>query len=434
MIFLVKFIFRGLLFLLLLAFFAHAYASPQAIDGIAAVVNESIITERQVQVEMRNIVAQMHLAHLPVPSEKVLHTKVLDSLIDKELQLQVAKMGAVNVEDATVHQAIADIAARNHVSVEILKEKLAAQGVDFANYFKDIREQMIISQVQRSQLSSNITISDDEVKQIEAKIKPMRAEGSQRYHLIDIFVPLPENASPDALKAAKGKVDKCLSDIRSGVDFSQLAIAAALESHIPAGGDFGWRTINQLPDIFAQNIQKMSSGQVMGPISASNGFHIIKLLGIEGVDNARHHSKQTHVRHILIKTDKTTNDEIAKMRLLKLKEKLQKEGNFAEMANANSQDHLSNTKGGELNWVSEGILDPAFEQVMDHLKIGQIGGPVKTHFGWHLIQVLGRRQVDDTKDMLLNQARNLAYQQKVLQSLPGWLQQLRSTAYVKKYS
>lgn len=420
--------------LFLSIFFSSAYAA-RSIDCIAAVVNDGIITERQVQNEMHNIRGQLQLAKAPIPSEKDLHEKVLTSLIDKELQLQMAKSMGITVSDAAVTSTVEDIAARNHITLDMLKQKLSSQGIDFANYTRDIREQMIISQVQHAHLMSNISVSDDEVSQIQGKIKTMRPSGAMRYHVIDIFMPVPENAAPNIVNSVKAKADKRMQEIRGGADFLHVAVAEAIASKIPNGGDFGWRTLDQLPDIFAQSVEKMTPGSVMGPMRAGNGYHIIKLVGVDGgVENARHYTNQTHVRHILIKLDKTTNDEIAKMRLLKLKEKLQQGANFAEMANANSQDNLTNTKGGDLGWIPEGILDPNFQKTMDQSKIGQIGGPVKTSFGWHLLQVLGRKRVEDTKDVMLNQARGVAYQQKIQQALPGWLQQLRSTAYIKRYS
>ena len=412
----------------------HAYAEEHSIDRIVAIVNDGIITERQVLNEEKKARAQLREAHVPMPPEKTLYNKALDHLIDKELQLQLAKNGGIEVDDATVDQSINDIAKRNHIPLEVLKQKLAAEGISFPTYRQDLREQIILSQIQQRQLMGNLTVSDDEVKDIQTKIKSM-PQGAVRYHVIDLFIPVPENAPASAWSTADAKARDLLARIQKGSDFSHLAILEAAQSHVPNGGDFGWQDIHQLPDLFSEKVQHMSKGQVAGPLRAGNGLHIIKLEDVQGTQASSHYTKQTHVRHILIKTDKTTNDEMAKMRLLQLKEKMTKNPtlDFGEMAKANSQDTQSNSKGGDLDWVPQGILDPNFEQTMDHLAMNQIGGPVKTRFGWHLIQVLGRRQVEDSKTLISNEARGLAYQKKMQQALPGWLQQLRSSAYVKKY-
>lgn len=417
-----------LLFLLLLS---TTYATGHSLDRIVAVVNDGIITERQVQNEEQKMRIQLKQTKAALPSEAKLHEKALDYLIDKELQLQLAKNAGIEVNDATLEQTINDIANRNHITAAILKQKLAEQGINFSAYRQDLREQMITSQLQQRQLAPTITVTEDEIKQIQNKIKSM-PQGAVRYHIIDIFIPVLENAPASEITAAQAKAQNLLTRLQKGADFSRLAISEAMQTHLPNGGDFGWQTLDQIPDLFAEKIQHMSKGQVAGPLRAGNGLHIIKLEEVQG-SAFSHYSKQTHLRHILIKTDKLTNEEIAKVRLLQLKEKLQKGADFAETAKANSQDPLSNTKGGDLGWVAEGALDPNFEQTMNHLKVGQIGGPVKTSFGWHLIQVLGRRQAEDSKDLISKQARNMAYQQKIQQSLPVWLAQLRSSAYVKKY-
>lgn len=417
-----------------LLFPIHAYAEGCAIDRIVAVVNDGIVTERQVLDEERKARIQLREVHAPIPPEKTLYNRALDHLIDKELQLQLAKSNGIQVDDATVNQSVNDIAKRNHISIAELKQKLAAEGISFSTYQQDIREQIILSQIQQRQLTGNVTVSDDEVKDIQNKIKSM-PQGVLHYHVIDIFIPVSESAQASEWSAAEAKARDLLARIQKGTDFSHLAISEALQSHIPNGGDFGWQDLKQLPDLFSEKVQHMSKGQVAGPLRAGNGLHIIKLDGVQGGQASAHYTKQTHVRHILIKTDKTTNDEMAKIQLLQLKEKMKKNPSldFGEMAKANSQDTQSNSKGGDLDWVPEGILDPNFEQTMNHLAIGQVGGPVKTRFGWHLIQVLGRRQVEDSKTLISNEARSLAYQKKIQQTLPTWLQQLRSSAYVKKY-
>jgi peptidyl-prolyl cis-trans isomerase SurA len=422
-----------LIFLMMAMFSTQLSAGQQSLDRIAAIVNDEIITVQQVQNAMHTTQIQLKQMHQPIPSQHTLYTTTLDQLIDRKLQLQMAKNMGIEVTDAIVANAINEIAKRNNLTFDAFKQRLVADGFNYVEYQQEIRDQMMISQVQQRHLMPTISVSDAEVKQIQSKLKPIQ-EGTSRYHLIDIFIPISERATPQQITAAQAKAQKILNEVHKGANFLNLAMTQATESHLSNSGDFGWQTLDQLPELFAEKVKHMSSGQVDGPIRAGNGLHIIQLEGIQNSDFAHHYTKETHVRHILIKLDKTTNDEIAKMHLLQLKAKLNQGASFAEIAQANSQDHLSNTKGGDLGWVAEGVLDPHFERVMNQLKTNQVGGPVKTPFGWHLMQVLSRRQVEDTKNLISNQARNIAYQQKMQQALPAWLQQLRSTAYVKKYS
>jgi peptidyl-prolyl cis-trans isomerase SurA len=418
--------------LILLMLIVTNYATAHSLDRIVAVVNDDIITERQIINETKKLRIQLRQQRASIPSENKLHEQALDQLIDKTLQLQLAKSAGLEVKDVFLDQAINDIAKRNQITVAALKQKLAAEGIDFSDYRQDLREQIMLSQIQQRELAPNITVTNEEVKQISHKIKPL-ATGATRYHVIDILIPIADKAAIEKAKIAQTKAQNLLAKLEKGADFCHLAMVEAERSHLPNGGDFGWQGLNQLPELFAQKVQQMTKGQIAGPIRAGNGLHIIKLQDIREAGALPHYAKQTHIRHILIKTDKLTNDEIAKMRLLQLKEKLMRGANFAEIAKANSQDNLTHIKGGELGWISEGMLDPNFEQLMNHLKVGEIGGPVKSHFGWHLLQVLGRRQIEDSKALLSNQVRSLAYQQKMQQSLPAWLQQLRNSAYVKKY-
>jgi len=433
-----KMIFKYILSaVILLIFSTHVSAEGRSIDRILVVVNDGIITEQQVLNEEKKLRLELRQGHVATPSEQTLRNQAIEHLIDKELQLQLAKNSGIEVTDTALDQTINDIAKRNRITVAVLKQKLTSEGISFPVYREDLRHQMILNQIQMRQLAPTLTVSDDEIKQMQNKLKST-PQGPMRYHVIDILVPTPEGASPIDVTNAQTKAKNLMTRIQKGEDFSHLAQLEAEQSHLPNGGDFGWQGLHQLPDLFSQKVQRMTKGQVLGPIQAGNGLHIIKLVDVEGPGaglSGQHYTKQTHVRHILIKTDKTTNDEIAKVRLLRLKEKLEVSNgiDFTEIAKSNSQDTQSSKVGGDLGWVPEGILDPNFEQAMNHLAINQIGGPVKTQFGWHLMQVLGRRETEDSKEIISNQARNLAYQQKMQQALPNWLQQLRNGAYIKRY-
>lgn len=408
--------------------------SAATLDKIVAIVNDNAITQSQLNQQITLYRQQLQFAHAPIPAPAILRKQALQNMIDTQLQIQLAKKENITVDDASVTQAITRIAQQNGLTLAQLQSKVAQQGMNYDKYKKEIKKQMIISDLQQREVAPQVVISEQAVtdflqqhgKQLLAAQSAAPATQSSQpalYHVIDIIVPIPDSPTPqqeaDALQQAKG----ILTKLRSGATISVQS------------SDLGWRTFKDLPDIFEPVVKNMQPGTISEPIRAPNGYHMVQLAGVRGGVAASAPMAMptyaTHARHILIKTNPLMPDEEVKNRLERIRESILQGANFAQMAKENSQDPGSASKGGDLGWVNPGMLDPAFEKVMNSLKPGEISEPFKSSFGWHIVQVLERKSMAKDQSFLRNQARAILYQRKFGEALQTWLQQLRSQSYVK---
>lgn len=424
---------KSLLITILSSVLPITYAAN--LDHIVAIANDSVITASQLNAQLQTTRAQVQAMHAPMSTPAELRKQVLQSLIDNELQLQLAKKLGMQVDDKALTQAITDIAARNHLTLADLQGKLHEQGLSYAKYRNEIRQQMLISQLQEKQVGPKISVTDQEVADMLTKIPKQSnqpiSEQSVTYHLEDIYIPLADDAMPSQVTAAVQRAQTLLSQTQLGKSFAQLEKEADAKSPLQ-GGDLGWRKRNELPSIFADAIKNAKPGQVIGPIKAPNGIHLIKLIEIRGAAPlASSVVTSYHVRHILIKTNPLMNDLQAKTRLIELRADILRGGDFAKLAAQYSQDPGSATKDGDIGWITDSMVDPHFAEVMNNLKPGQISEPFKSQFGWHIAQVLERKVTNDEKAQRLNQARELVYQRKIHEALQSWLRQLRGQAYIK---
>lgn len=412
-------------------FFTHAVLAkntPSAVslDRIVAIVNDEVITESQLNKDIAIFKKQSQHA---VPAEKALRHQVLENLVDVELQRQMAKNFNIEVSDERVNSTIHDIAQKHHLTEVQLQEKLRQEGINFNDYRQNLREQLTIHELQRHELGKTITVTDQEVDDLLASMHG-QLSAPTAYHVQNILIPLPDEPTSEQVVVAKKLADHVLVKLRRGSDMQQLAIAESTNGMLLQSGDFGWRKLGELPEVFAFYVKTMQAGDVSGPIRAGNGFHVIKLVAIQG-GTVRHNTTQTHVRHILIKTNAIVSDAQAKERLLIIKRKIENGAAFEVMAQTNSQDLMSAGKGGDIGWVNPMALDPSFVKAMDQLKPGQMSQPFATQYGWHLIQVLDRKQVDDSKEFRRMQAKEIIYRRKAGEAVQNWLHQLRSQAYIK---
>jgi peptidyl-prolyl cis-trans isomerase SurA len=402
------------------------------LDRIVAVVNDSVITQSQLDKQIDLTKMQLQQTNAPLPPASELRSKVLQNLIDEQLQLQMAQKAGIKVSDDDLNQAIAHIAQQNGISVDDLKSKLAAQGMNYDQYQQQIRKQMLLNQIQQQMVASKVSVSQQEISDVTPILAKQPAADAS-YHLLDMYVPLSDHPTTQQVNDAQQRAQGLITKLRAGADFQQVVSASTTSSTPLQGGDLGWHTINEMPDAFVGLVKNMQVGDVGGPIRAANGFHIIKLAEVHGNSQTSHNLVQTHVRHILIKPTPLANDTQVKDRLTRLRAQILNGADFAKLAEINSQDPGSKIKGGDLGWVEPGELDPTFEAQMNKLKPGDTSEPFKSQFGWHIVQVLGRKTVQDNKAYLKEQASQLVYQRKVQEALKNWLQGLRSQAYIKIY-
>ena len=412
---------------------ANAEDEPQpgprhTVNRIVAVVNDDIILSSELDNATRAIEKQLQEKGTPLPDQAVLDKEVLDKLIMESLQLQLAATNGITIDDSQLNAEIKELAENNGVSMTEFRNILERDGYSYQDFREDLRKQLTILQVRRMMVASTIKVNDQEIDNLLATLKSS-GQGGVEYHLGHILIAIPEAASPGEVQATEARAEDTLRRLRGGADFAEVALVTSDSQTALEGGDLGWRNLGQLPSMFLDAVKSMQVGDISNLIRSSGSFHIIKLLGKRG--DERHFVDQTKARHILIKTDEVNTDEDVQTRIKQLELRLRSGEDFATLALANSQDTLSAAKGGDLGWVNQGDTVPEFEETMNGLAPGEISKPVKSEFGWHLIQVQERRTHDSTEEYERTKVRDLIRSKKYEEELFLWLRRLRDESYVE---
>lgn len=420
---------RKLLFSLLMLCALGAEAAVEEVDRIVAVVNDDVIMLSELQNTMRTISAQIAQRGQTAPAEDVLRKQVLERMIITQLQLQVAQRSGIAVSDDQVNRAINNIARQNNMSITQFRSTLEGDGFNFESFREDMRRNMLVSQVMQRNVNQRITVSEREIDNFLATNRTQRG-GNQQYLLQHILISVPDGAGPEQIRKAEDKARLLIAELRNGRDFAQAAQSESDGQNAINGGDLGWRSLGELPSLFTEVAQTLQPGDVSEPIRSASGFHIVRLADVRG-DDRRHIVRQTHARHILIRTSEVTSADDAKVRLQQLKLRLEAGEDFETLARSHSDDRGSAANGGDLGWTSPGDLVGPFEAAMDALQDNQISEPVQTPFGWHIVQVLGRRDFDDTEQFLRTAAREAILKRKEEEEGEAFLRRLRDEAYVE---
>lgn len=413
---------------------AHASAvfaatpQPEPLDAIVAVVDDDVVLNSELQQEIANITEQARQAGQPLPSAKEVRAQVLERLVMIKLQLAAAERAGIKVEPQTLDKAVANIAARNHMTVPQMRRAMASQDMDYDVYRNRLKRDILLSRLRSREILSRIKISDSEIDAYIAQ-QGSQAGGRQAVELRHILVAVPENADSEARAAAEAKAQALLERLKQGEDFATVAEDSSDGRHAASGGDLGWLSMDQVPTLFAQAAQTLGKGGLAGPLASSSGYHLVQLVDYKGGD--RNLVPQTHVRHILITPNELLSSNEARVRLEQLRQRISDGDDFAALARSHSDDKGSAIQGGDLGWVNPGDLVPRFEEVMNQLAPNELSEPVRTRFGWHLIQVLGRRQHDATDEVRRAQAREALRQRKAAEATQHYLQRLRNEAYVE---
>ncbi len=407
----------------------QAQRAPIAeLDRIVAVVNDDVIVESELRERLRTAREQIRESGFAAPSTSELQRQVLERLIIERLELQAASRSGIRIEDESLNRAIERIAARNQLTLREFRDVLERDGYDFAQFRERIRNEMLISRLRRDQVESRIRVSDRDIDNFLATRAKQQGGGTE-YHVAQILVALPDAASPEQIADARDRVSAIADELAGGADFARVAAARSDGQQALAGGDLGWRKQLDLPTLFADQVPAMEVGEVIGPLRSGSGFHLVKLLASR--DQERHVVRETHARHILVRPGELLSDDEARTRLEQIRLRLEGGEDFAALARAHSDDPASAAKGGDLGWISTGDVVPEFQARMDALESGGLSEPFRTEFGWHLLEVLERRDRDDTERAQRNAAREQIRQRKVEEEAQAWLRQLRDEAYVK---
>ncbi len=429
-----KLLLRTLILFCCVAGFASAQSparqarEPVPADRIAAVVNDEVITLYELRTRLDIAVSQLQKQGTPLPPRDVLEKQMLERLVMDKIQLQYAKETGLRVDDVQLEQALQRIAAGNKMSLAQFRTALQKDGIPFAKFREEIREEMTIARIREREVESKIAISDGEIDNyLSGDVAKGGAE--EQYEVAHILLRSPEAASPEQLQKLKLKSDQVLERLKKGESFAQLAAAYSDAPDGLKGGNLGLRPLNKLPGIYADNVVKLKVGEVAPVLRSPNGFHIVMLVSKRsGADTPP--VEQTHARHILIKVNEVVSEAEAKHKMMGLYDRITHGGNFAELARLFSQDG-SALKGGDLGWIYPGDTVPEFERAMNQLKPGVVSQPVQTPFGFHLIEVLERRVQDVSADRQRAAARQVLKERKLDEAYQDWLRQTRDRAYVE---
>ena len=418
---------------LLLVALALAQAVPvsaaqiEKIDRIVAVVDQGVITENELQDRVRIVSDQLAKQGTQLPPADVLKKQILERLIIDRLQLQFAAETGLRVDDTQLDKTIGRIAEQNKLSVPQFQETLQRQGISFSKFREDMRNEIILARLREREIDNRINVSEAEIDNY-LLTQSSRQDVQDEFEVSHILVRAPEEGSPEELQKLRAKAEQALKELQSGADFAQVSAAYSDAPNALEGGDLGWKKTGQLPTLFVDALKPLQKGQLTGILRSPNGFHILRLNDRRGITSPMV-IQQTHVRHILVKPSEIVTEDEAKHKLVTVKERLANGGDFAELARLYSED-ASAAGGGDLGWVNPGDTVPQFEEAMNALQPGQVSAPVKTQFGWHLIQVLERRQQDMTREAARFKARQEIRARKGDEAYQDWVQELRDRAYV----
>jgi len=429
-----KFIIRYWLFAGLLVTAALAIAAKEpsastatALDRIVAVVNDEVITRVELERETKMATEQLRRQGTPPPARDILEKQLLERMIIKRALLQVAKQGGLRVSDSEVDTAVDHIAQENKLTPATLRETVERDGISFDRFREDVRGEMLVARLREREVESRIIVSDNEIQAFLRTQDP--TEKIDEYNLAHILITVPEQATPDEVKQRKTRAETALAQLRQGLDFRQVAASFSDAPDALQGGAMGWRPSARLPTIFLDAVKGMKVGQVSEILRSPNGFHIVKLVDKRG-SNTPVIVTQTHARHILIRLNEVVSENDARNRLNGLRDRIEHGADFGELARLQSDDP-SAARGGDLGWITPGDVVPDFEHAMDALKVGQVSAPFKSPFGWHIVQVLERREQDMSKDRERIAARQAIRQRKSEEQWQEWVRQQRDKSYVE---
>jgi len=409
---------------------AHAAESVRVtpLNHIVAVANEDVILRTQLDKYLRGVIQQLRRQNTPVPTMKVLEKRGLERLVLRSLQVQRAKKTGIQVSDESLNNSILGIARKNKMRLEEFRQALINEGIDYNKFREDIRNEIIIGRLRKRDVTNRISITEREINDYLSRLKKQTAKNKQ-VKFSHILIGLPDAASPAQIQTARKKAMKVVKLLNEGADFAQTAVSYSDGQKAMQGGQYDFRPINQVPPLFARTLTKLQAGKISPIVRSPYGFHIIKLVAVKG--EARKMISQTRLRHILIRTSALISNKDAQLRLQQIKERLENGEDFATLARAHSADTVSAKEGGNLGWIGPGETVPQFEQAYIKLQNGKISAPFRTKYGWHIAQVLERRQYDNTNKLQRNIAVSNLRKQKNSEALQAWLRRLRDEAYIE---
>jgi len=404
-------------------------AQEVLLDRVAVIVDQGVILESEVQKLVADVKRNAAQNNQSLPSERALRTQAIERLIITNLQMQMAERMGLQVSDPQLEQTIANIAARQNLTVDDIRAQLEREGMTYDDYRESIRQELITGEVTRANVRRRVYITEQEVN---ALIEIMEQQGAEQaeYRLGHILIGFPPDPTDEDIAEARGRADRVIELINDGSDFARMAIASSSGSEALEGGDMGWLNINSMPTLFAEAVQENDSDELIGPIRSGAGFHILKIMETRGIEKVE--VEEVNARHILIKPSIILSDSKAEEMLKEFKEGvIAGDLDFAELAKEHSEDPGSALRGGELGWADPNMYVPAFRNVLATLEPGDYSEPVRSQHGWHLVQLLERRIDDATDKRKEERASQLIFNRKFNEESENWIREMRDAAFIE---
>ena len=405
-------------------------SSGVALDRVIAIVNEGVVLQSQLDTQSAMIADRLKSQGSQLPPADVIRQQVLERLILQEIQVQRAGRIGVQVPDEMLNEALRDVAKRNNIDFEQMPRALEQQGIDYATYREEMRREIMLSMLRQRDVFPRIYVSPRELEQALER-DAGQAGVNTEFDVSHILLSLPESATVEEM----AKVEDLARDIRrraeQGEDFGQLALAYSKAQSALERGKLGWRKLGQLPQFIADLVSNLEAGQVSEPVRTPTGFHLVRLDGTRGGDSGPVLVEQIHARHILMRPNEVQDDATTRQRLGGLRERILAGEDFGALASVTSEDPGSATRGGDLGWAVPGTYDPQFEEVLASLAENEISEPFRTQFGWHIVQLLGKRTHDQSDELRRQRVLTALRESKVDEETELWLRRMRDEAYVE---
>ena len=399
------------------------------LDRIAAIVNDGVVLNSDLDQQIEVIGDRLREQKLELPAQNVLRQQVLERLVVQEIQMQRADKDGIKVPDETLNSALQEVAQRNNITFSQLPEVLSQQGIDYAGYREEMRRELMLGMLRQRDVLQRISVTPREIDQYLDKQTKTPNEHNE-YNVSHILIAVGETASPEQIEEAGKKAQDVDKRAKGGEDFAKLAVANSNSQTALEGGALGWRKGSELPTFLTDLIVKLKPGEVSEPLRTPTGYHIIKLNDVR-TEEKKTIEDQVHVRHILMKTNEIEDDATVKQKLETLRTRIQKGEDFAGLAQTSSADAPSQSQGGDLGWNVPATYVPEFQQAIADLKDGEVSEPFRTQFGWHIVQMLGHRRIDNTDDVRRHEAAEAIRASKADEETELWLRRLRDEAYVE---
>ena len=398
------------------------------LDRIVAIVDQTVVTEQELESRIATVTAQLKKQGTELPPENVLRKQILERLITDTLQIQYAAQTGLKVDDNQLDKTIERIAEQNQMTLTEFSEALAKDGVSMRKFRSDIRNEITIARLREREVDGRVNVTESEIDNFLTS-QAANTENQDEFEISHILIRTPEEGATEDVQKAKAKVDAAVKELNNGKSFAEISASFSDAPNALEGGKLGWKSGAQMPALFLDALKTMQVGEVSQPLRSPNGFHVLKLTNKRG-GNSPLVIQQTHSRHILIKLSEIMSEKEGKQKMDNIKERLDNGEKFEALARQYSEDSTA-SNGGDLGWINPGDTVPQFEKAMNELKDNQISQPVRTQFGWHVIQVIERRSQDMSKEAARLKARQEIRAKKADEAYQDWIRELRDRAYVE---